>query len=75
MVAGGTQFTSRFSVLSNLTDGQPYDLTLYAVDWADDGRSELIQITNPATGSMLSVKCCRISRQARTCNIWSPAAC
>ena len=53
---GDWSSTSRFSVLVNLTDGQPYDLTLYAVDWADDGRSELIQITNPATGSMLSVK-------------------
>jgi NPCBM/NEW2 domain len=38
----GNWSTTTFSVHVNLSDGQPHDLALYAVDWADKGRRELI---------------------------------
>ena len=44
---GDWSSTSQFSVLVNLTDGQPYDLTLYAVDWADDGRTSSFRLQTP----------------------------
>ena len=40
----------------NLTDGQAHDLTLYAVDWSNIGRSEQIQITSAATGAVLDTE-------------------
>ncbi len=53
---GDWSSTTQFSITVNLTDGQPHDLTLYAEDWASEGRSEDIQIANAATGAILSVK-------------------
>ena len=35
--AGNWSTTTTFSVHVNLSDGQPHDLALYAVDWADKG--------------------------------------
>ncbi len=40
----------------DLTDGQVHDLALYAVDWDNQGRSELIQVINAATGSVLDTE-------------------
>jgi NPCBM/NEW2 domain len=48
--------TSSFVVTVNLNDGQPHDLALYAIDWADQRRSELIQVADAATGTILSTK-------------------
>ena len=45
-----------FSVVVNLTDGQAHDLTLYAVDWSNIGRSEQIQINSAATGAVLDTE-------------------
>ena len=40
----------------NLTDGQAHDLTLYAVDWSNIGRSEQIEVTSAATGAVLDTE-------------------
>ena len=40
----------------NLTDGQVHDLTLYAIDWDHEGRSEQIQVINASTGSVLDIE-------------------
>ena len=45
-----------FSIDVNLTDGQTHDLALYALDWANTGRSEQIQITSAATGAVLDTE-------------------
>ena len=45
--------STSFTVNINLTDGQTHDLTLYAVDWKTQNRSEQIQIINAATGAVL----------------------
>ena len=45
-----------FSINVNLTDGQTHDLTFYAVDWDSTSRSEQIQITSAATGTVLSTE-------------------
>ena len=37
----------------NFTDGQTHDLALYAVDWDRRGRSQEIEIIDPATGKVL----------------------
>jgi subtilisin family serine protease len=52
----GCWFGSTFSVDVNLTDGQAHDLTLYAVDWSNIGRSEQIQITSAGTGAILDTE-------------------
>ena len=51
----GTASTS-FTVDVNLTDGQEHDLELYFLDWDKQGRSEQVQITNAATGAVLSTQ-------------------
>ena len=48
----GTSFT----VDVNLTDGQTHDLTIYADDWDNKGRSEQIQLLNASTGSVLDTE-------------------
>ena len=40
----------------DLTDGQQHDLELYFLDWDKQGRSEQVQITNAATGAVLSTQ-------------------
>jgi hypothetical protein len=49
-------FGSTYSVGVNLTDGQAHDLTLYAIDWSNIGRTEQIQITSAATGAVLDTE-------------------
>ncbi len=40
----------------NLTDGQVHEVSLYAVDWDNKGRSEEIQIIDPTTGKVLDTE-------------------
>jgi hypothetical protein len=40
----------------NLTDGNVHEVTLYALDWDRKGRSEEVQIINPATGKVLDTE-------------------
>ena len=62
--AGGTGRTAAcwfsdagFSIDVDLTGGQTHALALYAVDWdGHNGRSEQIQITDAATGSVLDTE-------------------
>ena len=60
-IAGFWDSNTSFTVNVNLTDGQPHDVTLYILDWADIGRSEQIQITSAATGAVLDTRPSRIS--------------
>ena len=62
-VAGGTSriaatwySATSFTVDVDLTDGQQHDLELYFLDWDKQGRSEQVQITNAATGAVLSTQ-------------------
>jgi PKD repeat protein len=45
-----------FSIDVNLTDGQVHPVTLYALDWDSNSRSEKIQVMNAATGAVLSTQ-------------------
>ena len=40
----------------NMIDGQAHDLALYALDWNDQGRVELIQVTDATTGALLDTE-------------------
>ena len=42
-----------FSVDVNLGDGQTHDLELYFLDWDNKGRSEQVQLSDTATGTVL----------------------
>ena len=46
--------TTSFTVNVNLTDGQTHNLALYFLDWDKLGWSEQVQISNAATGTVLS---------------------
>ena len=37
----------------NLTDGQAHDVSLYLLDWDDSGRSERVDVVDPATNNVL----------------------
>ena len=52
-VAASWYSSTSFAVDVNLTDGQSHALTLYAVDFSNQGRSEEIQIVSAATGAVL----------------------
>ena len=45
-----------FTVDVNLADGQTHDLELYFDDWDNKGRSEQVQISNAATGTVLDTE-------------------
>ena len=45
-----------FTVDVNLADGQTHDLELYFDDWDNRGRSEQVQISNAATGTVLDTE-------------------
>ena len=45
-----------FTIDVNLTDGQAHDLELYFLDWDSTGRSEQMQISNAATGTVLDTE-------------------
>ena len=38
----------------NLTDGKSHEVSLYAVDWDNSGRSEQVQVIDAATGTVLT---------------------
>jgi hypothetical protein len=46
--------SSNFTVNVNLTDGGQHRLALYVLDWDNQGRSERIDVINPATGAVLN---------------------
>ena len=45
-----------FSVAVNLNDGQVHDLELYFLDWLNRGRIEQVQVTDAASGAVLSTQ-------------------
>ena len=45
-----------FTVDVNLADGQTHDLELYFLDWDNKGRSEQVQISDAATGTVLDTE-------------------
>ncbi|WP_168221952.1 retropepsin-like aspartic protease [Aquisphaera giovannonii] len=47
---------SSFKVDVNLTDGQKHGLGLYFLDWDSTGRAERVQISDAATGAVLSTQ-------------------
>ncbi|QEH35757.1 hypothetical protein OJF2_43140 [Aquisphaera giovannonii] len=47
---------SSFSINVNLTDGQAHKVSLYAVDWDNQGRNETIQVIDNATGNVLDTE-------------------
>ena len=55
-VAGFMFAWTSFTVDVNLTDGQTHDLELYFLDWDNTNRSESVQISNAATGALLSTE-------------------
>ncbi len=48
--------SSTFSVNVNMVDGQTHDLSVYAVDYENAGRTEQIQILNATTGAVLDTR-------------------
>ncbi len=55
-VAATWYSATSFTVDVDLTDGQQHDLELYFLDWDRQGRSEQVQISNAATGAVLSTQ-------------------
>ena len=45
--------TGQFSININLTDGQTHIVSIYAVDWDNQGRSERVDVIDPSTGKVL----------------------
>jgi hypothetical protein len=45
--------TGQFSININLTDGQSHVVSIYAVDWDNQGRSERVDVIDPSTGKVL----------------------
>src|SRR5262249_15753181 len=45
-----------FSVNVNINDGQAHDLPLYFVDWDSPSRSEQVQISDAASGTVLDTE-------------------
>jgi hypothetical protein len=56
IAAGWVGNGNSFSIDVNLLDGQAHDLALYAVDWDSRGRSEKIQISSAASGTVLDTQ-------------------
>jgi len=52
-LAAGWYSNTSFSVGVNITDGQTHQVTLYAVDWDNASRTEMIQVIDTATGKVL----------------------
>ena len=52
----------------NLNDGQSHEVSLYAVDWDNKGRSEEVQVIDPTTGKVLDTEAIGPSRTASTCH-------
>ena len=48
--------TGTMTIDINLTDGRAHRLSLYAVDWDRLGRSERIELVDPANGAVLDAR-------------------
>jgi hypothetical protein len=55
-VAATWYSSTSFTIGVNVTDGKAHKFALYALDWDNRGRSEQIQITNAATGTILDTQ-------------------
>jgi hypothetical protein len=55
-IAAGWYSGSSFQVDVNLTDGQQHNLELYFLDWDTTTRAEQVQISDAATGAVLSTQ-------------------
>jgi hypothetical protein len=51
--AASTLYNDAFEININLTDGQAHQLTLYSVDWDNNGRAQRIDIHDAVTGVLL----------------------
>ena len=49
-------YQSTFSLDVNITDNQLHEVALYAVDWDNGGRSEMVQIVDGVSGSVLDTR-------------------
>lgn len=47
---------SDFDLDVNFTDGNTHQISLYAVDWDSEGRSEVVQVLDAATGAVLDTE-------------------
>src|SRR5579883_2148839 len=54
--AAATWYGSQFTADVNLTDGQAHQLALYLLDWDGQGRTEQVQVTDAATGTVLDTR-------------------
>ncbi len=48
--------TTSFTIDVNLTDGQMHSISLYAVDWLSQGRTEQIQVLDGTNGTVLNTQ-------------------
>ena len=55
-VAAAWYSDTSFTIDINFTDGMRHDLGLYFLDWDNLGRSEQVQISNLASGSILNTQ-------------------
>ena len=55
-VAAAWYAASSFKVDVNLTDGQAHNLELYFLDWDSTGRAETVQVSDAASGAVLSTQ-------------------
>ena len=51
-----TWYAGSFTVDINLTDGKAHRLAAYFLDWDTTGRSERIDVLDPATGAVLDTR-------------------
>jgi hypothetical protein len=49
-------YSDSFTINLNLTDGQTHRVSLYAADWVSKGRSERIDVVDPATGQVIDTQ-------------------
>jgi PKD repeat protein len=55
-IAGCWFNSTSFTIDVNLTDGQVHPVSLYALDWDSQGRSERIQVLNASSGAVLNTQ-------------------
>ncbi len=55
-IAAAWYSSTSMSFNLNLNDGQSHEVSLYAVDWDNNGRSEEVQIIDPTTGKVLDTE-------------------
>jgi hypothetical protein len=55
-IAAGWYSSTSFSVNVNITDGLTHDISLYLLDWDNNGRVEQIQLTSASNGTVLDTE-------------------